>query len=149
MLPDRQNPEAAPRQPAGHAHGGRAAADRGQRTTLRYRVTRSHPPICAPIQSEKGEQVDSLWTGPATVLAGPAPVEERGESRIVEERWDLGPLNLPRWHRSWPFHASASDYQPQIGQSPQQRISIIAPGELEDRLAEQQAFLLGRIGSDC
>ncbi|MBX3412654.1 MAG: hypothetical protein KF708_08200 [Pirellulales bacterium] len=89
-----------------------------------------------------------LYAGPP---AAPAPTAEMlaattlpGETRSLEYAWDLASLNLPRGAQL-DFWSAASDYQPQGGESPPRRITIISPAELQDRLAERQKFILGEL----
>ncbi len=88
-----------------------------------------------------------LWHGPAQ-----APPRESlglaagqlGESQTAEHRWSLADLQLKAGAQIT-FWATASDYLPQIGKSTVRRISIITPGELEERLAQRQGVIFGEL----
>ncbi len=67
-----------------------------------------------------------------------------GETRVVQHRWEIGPLDLTPGSQVT-FYASASDYLPQSGRSTDRRLVIITPQELEDRLAQRQALILGEL----
>jgi hypothetical protein len=97
-------------------------------------------------ESDEGEQTIELYAGPATVAAvKTSPLKEGtlpGESRPVEFSWNLSELkNLaPGVTLTW--HVAASDYKPQTGVSPAQRLAIISQEELEDRIAQRQNAIL-------
>lgn len=67
-----------------------------------------------------------------------------GESQVIDYAWDLASLALKPGTQVT-FYASASDYLPQVGQSPPRRLTIITPQELEDRIAQRQALILGEL----
>lgn len=101
-----------------------------------------------PAATESEPQGLPLYAGPQVA---PAPSSESivattppGETRTIEYAWDLAALTLPNGAQLdvW---AAASDYQPQWGESPPRRITIISPEELQDRLAERQKFILGEL----
>ncbi|MEX2561310.1 MAG: hypothetical protein WD403_15410, partial [Pirellulales bacterium] len=101
-------------------------------------------------RSDEGETLLTLFEGPATVSRGTATAggesAERGlgDSRLLEQQWDLSPLDLPPGSELT-LHATATDYRPQVGQSHSRRLSIITPEELTDRLAERQNFILNEL----
>lgn len=88
-----------------------------------------------------------LFQGPEMATRDEAQkttVPQQGDSRTIEHAWQLGPLNL-KPGTQLTFHAAASDYLPQTGKSPERRITIITPRELEDRIAQRQATILGEL----
>ncbi len=95
--------------------------------------------------SDAGEQTVELFVGPDAVEpVVVSPLKSgtlAGESRVVEFDWNLGELaNLaPGITLTW--HVVGSDYKPQSGVSPAQRLTIISPDELEDRIAQRQKVL--------
>jgi hypothetical protein len=98
-------------------------------------------------KSDQGETVTVLYEGPKqmTAPAGTTPGSSTsGENRVVEHRWELGPLGLKQGTRLT-IHASASDYQPVVTHSAPRRLSIISPLELQDRLAERQGAVLNEL----
>ena len=99
-------------------------------------------------QSEKGETTIALYQGPEHVAAQSTSRQnndrDSGEIRAVEHHWELAPLGLKPGSQIT-FHAAASDYQPQAGQSQPLRLTIITPQELNDRIAERQTFILGEL----
>lgn len=105
-------------------------------------------------QSDKGEIAQLLVDGPAKILPERVaaisianPLGEnwpQGESRLVEYGWNLAPLGLKPGVQIM-FHATATDYRPQTGQSSPRRLSIISAAELQDRLTDRQAFILGEL----
>jgi hypothetical protein len=94
------------------------------------------------------DQLLELFQGPATPSA-PAnqttAVPTGGESRTIEYRWRLAPLKL-KPGTQLTFYAIANDYLPQSGQSPERRITIITPQELDERIAQRQATILSELG---
>jgi hypothetical protein len=69
-------------------------------------------------KSEVGDQRIELFVGPesAAPQSGATPVTATGESKTIDERWDLSPLNLPSGTQLT-FHIAADDYQPKTGVS--------------------------------
>lgn len=99
-------------------------------------------------RSEEGEFNEVLYAGPAAVEPHPRPdlqvgVQE-GDNRLVEHQWDLSVLEMPP-DSQITFYATATDYQPLVGQSPARRLTLISPEELQDRLAERQKFILSEL----
>jgi hypothetical protein len=88
-----------------------------------------------------------LWNGPPQAppreSLGPA-AGQLGESQTAEHRWSLADLQLKAGAQIT-FWATASDYLPQVGKSTVRRLSIITPGELEERLAQRQAVIFGEL----
>ncbi len=99
-------------------------------------------------RSEHGEFSRQLYRGPPRVppnSEGGLSSSETGESRVVEHRWDLAKLELPPG-TELAVAARAADYLPQVGQTvAPRRITVITAAQLEDRLAERQAFILGEL----
>jgi hypothetical protein len=89
-----------------------------------------------------------LYRGPQTaapVEAGGLLVGGRlGESRALEHRWSLSELNLKQGAQITVW-ATAGDYLPQSGKSTVRRLTIISPGELEERLAQRQMLIFGEL----
>jgi hypothetical protein len=90
-----------------------------------------------------------IYRGPdvATVEAD-AAVEAgsgSGESRRIEYVWDLTRL-LEMQPGAWlDFELIAEDYKPQAAASATRRLTIISVGELDERIASRQAFVLGQL----
>lgn len=98
-------------------------------------------------RSDEGEQIITLFEGPAQVEPHPAPVDgSLGESdrQTIEYRWDVASLELPPGTQV-NFYAAASDYLPQSGQSLPRRITIITPEELQQRITERQRYIMGQL----
>ncbi len=66
------------------------------------------------------------------------------EARVVEFLWDLRDLRLPPGARLT-FYAVAEDFAGQVGQSPTRRLTIVTPEQLQERLAEEQAFVVDEL----
>lgn len=132
-----------------------------QQVDLRWQIEAAANPGENTARTEKpapgdklatAEQSAPLFTGPALTPA-PAPAEAEDEapqadagqkSATIEHRWDLAPLKLqPGAQLS--MLASAADYVPQTGQSQPRRVLVISPDELQSRLTERQAFILGEL----
>lgn len=97
--------------------------------------------------SDEGEQIVTLFEGPAQVESRPAPVDGAvGESdrRTIDYRWDVAALELPPGTQL-NFYAAASDYLPQSGQSLPRRVTIITPEELQQRITERQRYIMGQL----
>jgi len=105
-------------------------------------------------QSDKGGIAQLLVDGPTKIppervaansIANPLGENwPQGERRLVEHGWKLAPLALKPGVQIL-FHATATDYRPQTGQSSPRRLSIISAAELQDRLTDRQAFILGEL----
>ncbi len=67
-----------------------------------------------------------------------------GDNRVVEHRWLLADLNL-KSGAQLTFWATAADYLPQSGKSTVRKLTIITPGELEQRLAERQSLVVAEL----
>jgi hypothetical protein len=102
-----------------------------------------------PRQSDRGEQVISLFRGPAMMPRkenrGLVGSGESGESRTVEYRWDLSQLAGLQPGAVIDFHVLATDYKPQSGQSTSRRLTIISPDDLQDRMVQRQSYILGQL----
>lgn len=97
-------------------------------------------------RSEEGEFTKMLFEGPEQVESVSSEVTGfEVERRVVDELWQLRELRLtPGTQLS--VLAVATDYVPQMGQSlTPRRITIITPGELEDRLATRQRLILSEL----
>lgn len=96
--------------------------------------------------TDAGETTIELYAGPSTVAPVEAsPLKEAmppGESRLVEFAWNLGDLKDLQPGVTLTWHVAALDYKPQPGVSPAQRLTIISPEELEDRIAQRQNAIL-------
>ncbi len=101
-------------------------------------------------QSDKGAVSRVLWKGaekaspPEGWQPSAGPITPPGESRVVEERFELKPLEL-KPGTQLTLNASAIDYRPQVTQSHARRLTVISATELQERLAERQAVLLGEM----
>lgn len=98
-------------------------------------------------RSDEGEQIVSLYEGPAQVEPGPAPLDvaaAESDRRTVGYRWDVAALELPPGTQLT-FYAAASDYLPQSGQSLPRRVTIITPEELQQRITERQRYIMGQL----
>ena len=83
--------------------------------------------------SDEGELVVPLFSGPDRVPPAPgvtfATSSDLGESRVIRHDWRLAAFNLVPGTRVL-LHARASDYRPQVGQTPVARqITIITEAE--------------------
>jgi hypothetical protein len=100
-------------------------------------------------QSEVGDAEIKLYARPAQAAPTVAPRdpsvnEPLGEQRTIEHRWELGPLKLkPGVQLN--VYATATDYKPLTGTSQPRRLTVISTGELAERLAERQNFVLGEL----
>ena len=100
-------------------------------------------------KSDVGDESISLYQGPAKIERRAAVRRAEGdaaagEARSLEYRWDLAPLGLkPGVQLS--VYAAAADYRPLVGQSQPRRLTVITAGELAERLAERQNFVLGEL----
>ena len=86
-----------------------------------------------------------LWVGPdaapAASEAALGTAELSGDRRVLKRRWPLGELGLTPGDQLL-FHATASDYLPQTGESQPRRLVIITPEELQERIAARQARIM-------
>ncbi len=93
------------------------------------------------------EAARPLWTSAATARPEQPPEDQEmpeGDRRVVEDRWDLGPLGLKPGARVT-FYATATDYQPQTGKSEPRSLTIITAEELQNRLAEHEKLVLAEL----
>lgn len=96
--------------------------------------------------SDAGEQVVVLYEGPPqATVDGQSPVGAAGDTRHVKTTWDLAGLAELPAGASLLMSIAASDYRPQEEQSTPRRITIITADQLEDRIVQQQTFLLGQL----
>jgi hypothetical protein len=97
-------------------------------------------------KSDVGDQRIELLTGldSPTPQLGATPVSAAGESKTIDERWELLPLNLPPGTQLT-FHIAADDYQPKTGVSTARKITIVTATELEERIGLQQASILAEL----
>jgi hypothetical protein len=97
-------------------------------------------------ESEAGEQTIELFLGPEHAeVVKVSPLKEgtlAGESRTIEYNWNLAEIkNLaPGVTLTW--HVSASDFKPQAGLSPAQRMMIITQEDHENPNAHRQNAIL-------
>ncbi len=68
----------------------------------------------------------------------------QGDRRVVDYRWDLGPLEL-KPGTQLTFYATASDYLPQTGKSEPRRLMVVTPDELQDRLAGREKLIVAEL----
>ncbi len=104
-----------------------------------------------PDASDDANQTVPLWTGPEKVNvfaeSRPDDPSAMGDSRLVQQTWDLSPLAL-RSGTTLDLQVRASDYLPQWGQSPvPRRIQIISSADLENRTVERQAVILSKLSN--
>jgi hypothetical protein len=89
-----------------------------------------------------------LYQGPAKVFpqaaTGLGGGRSPGESRAIDHRWLLAELGLKPGAQVT-FWAAATDYLPQLGKSTVRRLTIITPGELEERLAQRQTLIVAEL----
>ncbi len=99
-------------------------------------------------EPQHSAEVLPLFTGPKKVerrqAAALASGAEQGDRRVTERRWELAPLELTPGTQLT-FHATADDYRPQIATSGPRRLIVVTPGELLDRIAGRQEFILAEI----
>jgi len=100
--------------------------------------------------TEAGEFEIPIYQGPEKYLlpadaATTQLLAGSGESQSFKHAWNLEPLALDAG-TALSVQARASDYGPQVGQTTSPlRITVISLRELEDRLAERQAFILSEL----
>jgi len=73
-----------------------------------------------------------------------APLGGEGENRVFEHRLELASLDLKPGVQI-DLRATATDFQPAVGQSASRRIAIVDPAELEERLADRQTAILAEL----
>jgi hypothetical protein len=81
-----------------------------------------------------------LFTGPPQTSNATAAVE----SRTIDYRWNLAPLNLSPGTQVM-FYAAADDYSPQSGKSDPRTLRIVTPDELRDRMADREKLLVAEL----
>lgn len=94
-----------------------------------------------------GEERFSLWTGPEdppSQLGRDLASAAAGDRRVVDHRWDLGPLHLQPGTQMF-FYATAADYRPQTGKSDPRTLMIITAEELLDRIAGREKTILAEL----
>ncbi len=84
-----------------------------------------------------------LFSGPQQPPPQPEP-NPPGDSRVVDHRWNLGPLNLQHGAQVT-FYATASDYMPQTGKSEPRRLIVVTPDELRDRIADRERLIVAEL----
>jgi hypothetical protein len=99
---------------------------------LAFRLTESSP-----------ESSISLFAGP------PQPPRQTdatsdGDTRIVDYRWSLAPLNLQPGMKL-PFFATADDYLPQTVKSAPRRLIVVTPDDLQDRIADREGLVVAEL----
>ncbi|MBX9789863.1 MAG: hypothetical protein K2Y37_13180 [Pirellulales bacterium] len=98
-----------------------------------------------PAQPAPGPAKTSAAGAPgAAATASTLPLGGEGESRVFEHRLELASMEL-RPGVLIDLRATASDFQPATSQSPARRIAVVAPAELEVRLAERQTAILAEL----
>lgn len=99
-------------------------------------------------KSAEGETEIALFAGPDPLAPLPRPDQGQGihagASESIEYRWKLAPLELQPGVQLT-FHASTSDYKPQVGQSLPRRLTIITAEELQDRIAQRQSLIMNEL----
>ena len=96
-----------------------------------------------PGTSDAGEQVVVLYQGPDQ--AQPAGGMADGDSRTIDEHWDLTQLAGLQPGDVLAVRITAEDYKPQLATSVVRRLSIITDQELESRLGQRQTVVLGQL----
>ncbi|MCA9202243.1 MAG: hypothetical protein KDA59_04330, partial [Planctomycetales bacterium] len=105
------------------------------------RVTlRLHRSVAAEGEFETIPLYDAGESPPDSAEGG-----ERGESRVIEHELELSKLSGLTPGAWLELQVAAEDFVPQSAESVARRISIITPDELEDRLAQRPATILGRL----
>ena len=100
--------------------------------TLAFRRAESEPETSLP-----------LFSGPQQ----PPPQSDPnppGDSRVVDYRWNLAPLNLQPGAQVT-FYATACDYLPQKGKSEPRRLIVVTPDELRDRIADRERLIVAEL----
>lgn len=92
---------------------------------------------------EPAEPSAAVGASPAAG-APSAPLGGEGENRVFEYRLELASLDLKPGVQI-DLRASATDFQPAVGQSASRRIAIVDPAELEERLADRQTAILAEL----
>lgn len=90
-------------------------------------------------QTDQAEQTLELYVGAEKAET------KNGESRTIEYVWDLVKLTDLKPGTSLDFRVAASDYKPQSGQTASLRLTLISADELEDKIAQRQAFILSQL----
>ncbi|HUT90689.1 MAG TPA: DUF4175 family protein, partial [Thermoguttaceae bacterium] len=97
---------------------------------------------------DEGESVLSLYAGPDRVepqAGGLSGGAELGHNLVLPPYlWQLSELGLAPGAQVT-FHATATDYLPNTGQSDPRRLVVITPEELTERIASRQASILAEL----
>ena len=82
-----------------------------------------------------------------TLAARDAPPAGSAEQDVldIDEIWSLAEMANLNPGDVIEFHVSATDFKPHEGESLPARLTIISESELQERLAQQQAFILARL----
>jgi len=95
------------------------------------------------------QETTEIYRGPATATVESRGAAEAGsgsgETRAVEFAWDLTQLRGLKPGAWIDFELTAEDYKPQSAAGATRRLTIISVGELEERVASRQAFVLGQL----
>lgn len=84
-----------------------------------------------------------LFTGPKRAPRQ-ASATAADQNRTVDDRWDLGPLELQPGAQIT-FWATAGDYLPQTGKSEPRQLIVVTPDELQDRIANREKLILSEL----
>ncbi len=98
--------------------------------------------------ADQAEETITLWNGPAQVTpesVRDAQENEEGVHLALQHLWDLTELPSMKPGERIDFHVTAVDYHAQPGESVRRRLTIIAPEELEERIARRQTEILAQI----
>ena len=103
-----------------------------------YRRVESEPEAALPI-----------WIGPERPPpSDAAPAVDassfQGDRRVVDVRWDLGPLAL-KPGMDVTFHATAADYLSQTGDSEPRSLRVVTTEELRDRVFGHEKLILAEL----
>ena len=85
-----------------------------------------------------------LWASAVVSRHNLLPEGAEGDRRVVDYRWDLGPLELKPGTQVT-FHATAADYLPQTGKSDPRSFSVITAEELQNRIAGREKIILAEL----
>lgn len=96
-----------------------------------------------PGHSGAGEQVVVFYEGP--VHPQPAGALGEGDSRTIDQPWDLAQLAGLMPGDVLAIRITAEDYRPQLTTSVVRRLSIITDQELESRIGQRQSAVLGQL----
>lgn len=85
----------------------------------------------------------SLYAGPKSA-PHQSTWDAPGESRSVDYRWNMSPLNLKPGTQVT-FYVVASDYRPQTGKSESRLLIVVTPDELRDRIADREQIIVAEL----